>query len=129
MKLIFYSPIFSSIILYIIFRKKGYIINNYVYGLMISIAFNIFLFYLIFIPIYKEIGENLIVTLIVYFITICVSNYLYYLIINKDDHRLLNIIGIVILFLVTITLTYFTYHPKNEEFFRDPTTNQYGIKN
>ena len=127
-KLIFYSPIFSSLILFIIFRKKGVKINNYLYGLMLSTFFNIFLFYLIFIPVYKEIGENLLVTLIIYFITIGISNYLYYLIIQMNNHKWLNIISLVILLISTIPLTYFTYHPKKEEFFRDPKTNQYGIR-
>ncbi len=127
-KLIFYSPILSTIVLYFIFKFKKEKINNIVYGLFISILFNIFLFYLIFIPIYREIGENLTVTLIIYFITICVSNYLYYLIISKNNHKLLNYISFIFMVLCTIPLTYFTYHPKNTEFFRDPKTNTYGLQ-
>ena len=127
-KLIFYSPIFSSIILYFIFKKKGIPINNLVYGLLVSTLFNIFLFYLIFIPVYRETGENIVITLGIYFITICVSQYLNYLIICKDNHKLLNIISAVILLIATILLTYLTYHPKKNDFFRDPKTNQYGIK-
>ena len=98
------------------------------YGLFISTLFNIFLFYLIFIPIYREIGENLTVTLIVYFITICVSQYLNYLIISKDNKKLLNVISLILMLIATIPLTYFTYHPKTSEFFRDPTTGKYGLK-
>ena len=128
-KLIFYSPLISSTILYFIFKLKKIPINNLVYGLLISTLFNIFIFYLIFIPVYKEIGENLTVTLIIYFITICLSQYLNYLIISKDNHKLLNVISGIILLISTIPLIYFTYHPKENEFFRDPKTNTYGINN
>ena len=128
-KLIFYSPIFSSIILYFIFKRKGYIINNFLFGLMVSIVFNIFIFYLIFLPIYYEIGENLTITLIIYFISICLSGYMYYLIINGSfDSRKLNVISCIILLLIAIVLTYFTYNPLKIDFFRDPKNNSYGLK-
>ena len=40
MKLIYLSPIISSTILYFIFKRKGYIINNLLFGLIISTIFN-----------------------------------------------------------------------------------------
>ena len=128
-KLIFYSPIFSSTILYFIFKHKGKIINNFLFGLMVSIIFNEFIFYLIYLPIYYEVGANLVVTLIIYFITICLSGYMYYLIINGSfDSKRLNLFSSIILILVMIVLTYFTYHPLKIDFFRDPEGNFYGIK-
>lgn len=128
-KLIFYSPLISSLILYYIFKRKGHIINNYLFGYFVSTIFNIFLFYLIFIPVYREIGENLLVTLIIYFMTICISGYLYYLIINsKNSNKQLHLISLILVIISVITLTYFTYYPMRNEFFRDPRTNIYGIK-
>jgi len=128
-KLIFYSPIISTFVLYLIYRYKGVKFNNLVYGLFISTLFNIFLFYLVYLPIYYEFGAKLIVTLIIYFITICISNYLYYLIINVDDNRkILNIISFVLIIVCMVVLTYFTYHPIKTDFFRDPEENYYGIK-
>ena len=128
MKLIYLSPIIASTILYFIFKYKGYCIHNFLFGLIVSTVFNILLFYLAFLPIYYEIGENLIITLIIYFITIILSQYLYYLIIEMNNNRKLNIISFISLIVFLGILTYFTYHPLKIDFFRDPKTNIYGIK-
>ena len=74
-KLIYLSPIISSSILYFIFKHKGYKINNYLFGLIVSIIFNIILFYLVYLPLYYEFGESMLMTLSIYFITIIISNF------------------------------------------------------
>lgn len=128
-KLIFYSPLISGTILYFLFKHKHIIINNFLFALFISTIFNIFLFYLAYLPIYYSIGSNLFVTLVVYFITICISNYLNYLIINtKGNKKCLNFISFIFIFIIMILLTYFTYYPMKTDFFRDPEGNYYGIK-
>ena len=129
MKLIYLSPIFSSLILYFIFKRKGYLINNYLFGLIVSIIFNIILFYLVYLPLYYSLGESMIITLSIYFITICLSNYLYYLIIEMNNNQRLNRISLVVIIVTGIILTYFTYHPLKIDFFCVPTTNTYGIPN
>ena len=54
------------------------------------------------------------------------KNYL--IISNGKNHSLLNIISLILLFICTIPLTYLTYHPMINDFFRDPKTNIYSIK-
>lgn len=127
MKLIFISPIISSLILYFIFKKQNYLINNYLFGLMVSIIFNIILFYVVYLPIYYSIGHSLLMTLCIYFITICLSNYLYYLIIEMNNNYRLNIISFISIIVIGAILVYFTYHPLKIDFFRDPETKSYGI--
>ena len=127
MKLIYLSPIISSIILYFIFKKRGYIINNFLFGLIVSTLFNIIIFYLVYLPLYYANGQSMIMTLVVYFITIILSNYLYYLIIEMNDSKRLNRISFVMLFIIGFILTYLTYHPLKVDFFRDPENNTYGI--
>ena len=124
-KLIYLSPIISTLIVGAFFRYK---INNIFYGMFISTTFNIFLFYIIYLPIYYLLGNSLVVTLIIYFITIIVSGYIYYLIIEKDNKKNLNILGILLSIIGIIFLTYFTYHPPKYDFFKDPEDNLYGIK-
>lgn len=128
MKLIYYSPIISSTILYFIFKSRGHKINNYLFGLLVSTIFNIILFYLIYLPIYYNFGQNLTMTLIIYFITIVVSNYLYYLIIEMDNNRKLNLVSLVSLIIMVIPLTYLTWDTPKADFFRDPETGHYGLK-
>ena len=127
MKLIYLSPIISSIILYFIFKKKDFKINNLLFGLIVSTIFNIIIFYLVYLPLYYAIGESMIMTLIIYFITIVLSNYLYYLIIEMKDNKKLNKISLVMLIIIGGILTYFTYKPLKIDFFKDPKTNYYGI--
>ena len=129
MKLIYYSPIISSLILYFLFRRKNYYINNYLFGLIVSIIFNIIIFYLVYLPIYYEMGESLVMTLIIYFITIILSNYLYYLIVEMSYSKKLSKISFIMIIVIGGILTYFTYHPLKIDFFKDPNTNNYGISN
>ena len=66
-------------------------------------------------------------TLSVYFVTICLSNYLYYLVIEMNNNKKLNRISVIMLLVIAGILTYFTYHPLKIDFFRDPKTKTYGI--
>ncbi len=127
MKLIFLSPIISSTILYFIFKINGHLINNILFGLVISTIFNIVIFYLVYLPLYYAIGHSLILTLSIYFITIILSQYLYFLIIEMNNSQKLNTISLVMLIIITFILTYFTYHPLKIDFFKNSEDNTYGI--
>ena len=72
-------------------------------------------------------GQSMLMTLSIYFITICLSNYLYYLIIEINNSKRLNRISLVMILVIGGILTYFTYHPIMIDFFRDPENNTYGI--
>lgn len=69
----------------------------------------------------------MLMTLSIYFITIILSNYLYYLIIEMKNNSNLNKISLVFILVIGFILTYFTYKPLKIDFFRDPKTNYYGI--
>lgn len=126
-KLIFISPIIIGLIRYFIFNKKEKY-NNYFFSLYLSIMANIVIFYAMFLPFYYRFGENLLVTLIIYFISILISQYINYLIITKTkNNSLLNIIGIILLITNYLILIYFTYNPLKNDFFFDPNNEVYGI--
>ena len=127
MKLIFLSPIISSLLLYLWFRKKNNYINNYLFGLIVSTIYNIIIFYLIYLPLYYSIGESMIMTLGIYFVTIMLSNYLYYLIIEMNNNPKLSWISFIMLIVIGGILLYFTYHPLKIDFFLDPKKMIYGI--
>ena len=127
MKLIFWSPILSVLLLLLYFKHRNISFNNIFFGLAVNIFFNIIIFYLIYLPVYHAYGSNLVLTLIIYFITIILSNYLYYLIINMNNNNKLNFLSIIFLVITNFILIYFTYHPLKIDFFKDPTNNDYGI--
>ena len=124
-KLVYLSPILSVLIVGIFYHYK---INNIFYGMLISIIFNILFFYMLYLPIYYLLGNSMIMTLIVYFISIVASNYIYYLIIERRYLRNYNLISLIISILGIIFLTYFSYYPPRVDFFKDPINDTYGIK-
>lgn len=127
LKMIFITPIIISTVLYIIFYFKKKPISNYLGSLFVSTIFNILIFYVIYLPIYYSFGQNMAITLIIYFISIAVSQFINYLIIRKKDNRLFNTISVIMMFAILILLLYLTYNPIEIDFFLDPTNNTYGI--
>lgn len=128
MKLIFWSPLIALLIMNYFYKKKNIKINNFFFGFFVSTVFNVLLFYLVYIPVYNDIGENLIVTLIIYFITILISQYVNYLIVIEKHNRVLNVLGLILSIISIIGMTYFTWNPIKSSFFIDPKSNTYGIK-
>ena len=124
MKMIFTSYMFYLLIK-ILFNKKHE--NNLISSFVIASLFNIVIFLIIYIPIYLLFGEKLVVNLILYFITILISNYLMYKIQNKKINSKINKYSVYIIPLVYIVFTLFTYFPLKNMLFLDPTTNTYGI--
>lgn len=124
MKMIFTSYMFYLLIK-ILFNKKHE--NNLISSFVIASLFNIVIFLIIYIPIYLLFGEKLVVTLILYFITILISNYLMYKIQNKKINSKINKYSVYIIPLVYIVFTLFTYFPLKNMLFLDPTSNTYGI--
>lgn len=124
MKMIFTSYMFYLLIK-ILFNKKHE--NNLISSFVIASLFNIVIFLIIYIPIYLLFGEKLVVTLILYFITILISNYLMYKIQNKKINSKINKYSVYIIPLVYIVFTLFTYFPLKNMLFLDPATNTYGI--
>ena len=127
-KMIFISPIIIGLIGYFISYRKKKKYNNYFFSLYLTIMSNIVIFYGLFLPFYYRFGENLVVTLILYFISIFISQYINYLILTKTkNNNLLNIIGIIMLLTNYVILLYFTYNPLHIDFFFDPNNEVYGI--
>ena len=127
LKMIYMTEIIISLIIYIVLKIKKIDINNYFFALVISTIFNITLFYLIYLPIYNRFGEGLIYTMIIYFITLLISQYLFYLITIRKNYDFFNKLSIIIIPLIWIGLIYFTFNPPHTKFFFDPIKEVYGI--
>ena len=129
LKLIFVTEVIVSLIIYIIYKKKNILINNYFLALFSATIFNIIAFYAIYLPIYYRFGQSLIVTMIIYFITLGISQYLFYRIITRTFKKNYNKISLIILLLIWLILIYFTFNPLKNDFFFDPIAEIYGIPN
>lgn len=126
-KLIFNTFIIYGIVDYILLTKFKLPKNNFFLNILISALACIGIFLIIWLPIYYKIGENMIITLIVLFVSIIFSQIISYHILNLNHNRLLNYISIITTILIMTVFAYFTYYPLYNEFFFDPIKEKYGI--
>lgn len=128
MKILFTSIIFTGILqkIYISkINKNNY--NNICFSNFIGAILSIPIFLIMFLPTYNIIGENFIITIIIMLISIIISEYISYIIMNKEDLKLEK----STIFFVIITYTVFTlltYFPPDKSIFVDSRTNTSGIQ-
>lgn len=111
MKILFGCIIFSGIIqkLILILRKEK--VSNVCFSNFIGAILSIPIFLVMFLPTYYFIGENIVITIIIMFITIVISEFISYIIMNKEDYRLENktIFFVIIIYLIFAFLTYYYF--------------------
>lgn len=127
MKMIYTTFLIDSLILYIALKKKNIKFNNFLCCLFLSPIISIISFLLIWLPIYYRIGENMIITLTVLLISICISQITSYYILSSHDNKVLNYISFGFTILFIILFAYFTYYPLHNDFFLDSLNEKYGI--
>ncbi len=127
MKMIYTTFLIDGIILYIILKKKNINFNNFFSSLFLCSITSITSFLIIWLPIYYRIGENMILILIVLFISICISQITNYYILSSNDNKILNYISFGFTILIIVLFSYFTYYPLHNDFFLDPLNEKYGI--
>ena len=125
MKLIYTSYIFYGIFDYILLRKNK--INNFFIQLFLIPIISIILYLIIFIPIYKMIGENMIISIGLLAIIIIIEQILSYFILQYKEIKYQNFIGIICIILVYIIFGYLTYNPIENYLFYDTVKDKYGI--
>ena len=126
MKMIYTSFFIFYFILFILKKPLGY--QNIWLSMILTSLTTIFLFFLIYLPIYYRYGENLILTLILLFLSIFVVQYIYFFILLKKDYKRLEIISVIVIPILFIIFGYFTFEPLPYDFFFDPIHESYGIK-
>ena len=123
MKIIFTSLILTSIIDYIILKLKNIPYNNFRFQTFITPFISIPIFLTIYLPIHYLLGENLIVTLIILFITYIISQFISYILLNHQEIPIINQISIPLIILVYFNFLVLTLIPNKDDFFYD-TYNQ-----
>ena len=126
-KMIFTSLLLGRIVIYFIRKKKDLNTNNYIIKSYLTTILNICIFLVIYLPIYYLFGENLIITLLLYWITIFITEYFMYKLFSKSLQHNYNLLGILLIILTYFTFTYFSYNPIYIDFFYDPMHRKYGI--
>ena len=127
MKIIFTSPLIYGLIDYLLLRLNNIKYNNFLFQLLFTSSISIPIFLIIFLPIHFIIGEYLLITLLLLFITYIISQIISYYILTSNSLPLLNIIAIPLIIIIYSIFTYLTYNPPQNYFFYDTITNSYGI--
>lgn len=122
--------IFTSYMLFILLKFAfNKLDKNDLFATVTSAIFNIIIFLIIYIPIYNLFGEHLVVTLIIYFITILISNFLWVKLTKKEINKKFHKLFFIPIIIVYIIFTYLTYYPIKAEIFYDKPNEKYGVYN
>ncbi len=124
--------IYTTIIAYIpleliILNKLKINNNNLLLSSYIAGMINIIIELILFVPIYKLIGENLPITLVTLLISIFISQYISFNILDKPYIKNSNIISIFLIIFTFILMGILTYNPPKNFLFFDPIKEKYGI--
>jgi hypothetical protein len=122
MKMIFTSYLLIGIIYSFYYKNSKYLASFLITSIICTCIYLV-----IFIPVYVNIGENMIFTISLLFICILISQIGDYYIVNLLKRKYQNLIsfGIILIFLIISVV--FTYNPPHMSFFIDPTNLSYGI--
>ena len=127
MKLIYTSFVFYGIFDYLLLKKNKINFNNFLIQLFLIPIIAIFIYLIIFIPIYKIIGENMIISIGLLAVVILIEQILSYFILQYKEIKYQNIIGIIGIILIYIIFGYLTYKPIENYIFYDTVKDKYGI--
>ena len=127
MKILFTCILIAGVIQKLIVIKKNLKINNVCISNFIAAISSIPIFLIMFLPVYKLIGKNLPITIIIMFIAIVIAELISLYIMKKKDLKLENK-AIIFTIIVYIIFYILTVYPPNTSFFIDPLDNTKGIK-
>ena len=127
MKIIFTSTLLYGIIDYILLNKYKIKYNNFPFQLYFTALSSIPIYLVIYLPLYKLIGENLIVSILLLLIVYIIEQYISYNILKEKEIKILNIITIPTILLSYLGFIYLTYNPIHNYIFYDIQDKKYGI--
>ena len=128
LKMAFTSTMIYSVIEYFILKNIKH--NNFTLSILASGLVTILLIVSIFTPIYylMDKKENLILTLLIYFICIIIGQIISYFILkSKKDFKIYNKISLVLIPIIFVIFGVLTYNPIKNGIFYDYSKNIYGI--
>lgn len=123
LKMLFTAEVIFSIGKIILDKKdKNKYLRMFLRGIL-----SVFILLLLYLPIYYFLGEIMLLTFLILFTTIFLTEYILSFLSSKKSHLSLNIASIAGTILLFIILGYLTYHPIKEKLFFDEQHKKYGI--
>lgn len=126
MKLLFTTILLYEIIEYILFKKNKIKVNNFLFASFITSIISIPIYLIMFLPIYYKIGEKMIITLMIMFITIVIAESIKYKLFTVKELQF-TVLAMVSIIISYICFGLLTYYPPEYELFFDTINEKYGI--
>jgi len=127
MKILFTCILLYGIIDYILLKKNNIKFNNFKFQLFFTAFISIPIYLIIYLPIYRLIGENLFVSIFLMFVVYVIISYLSYKILISDEFKIGNLISVYLIIIMYFIFTYLTYFPPHSYIFYDTNEKKYGI--
>lgn len=127
MKLLYSIIFFYGLVEYIIIRIFDLKVNNYFSNLFLISILSIPIYLIMFLPLYYFFGENLFISIVLMVITFIIIEIISYQVLNLKNNSIINILGIILIIIGYIGMTYLTYNPIKIDFFKDSTNNTYEM--
>lgn len=121
LKMLFTAEVLFSIFT---FSKKDY---SFFLRMLLRGCLSVFILLMLYLPIYYLLGEVMLVTFLILFITILLTEYILTFLPKKKHHCYWNVASVFLLIGIYILFTYFVYHPIFEKLFFDEENKKYGI--
>ena len=126
MKIIYYCLLLSSVLEFILYHKFKIKINNFYISSMVKSVLGVIIYLIIFIPIYKLIGESMFVSISLMLIVYALMEFISLKILQSEELNI-NILPVIIIVLGMILFIILTFYPVHNFLFFDNTKFGYGI--
>ncbi len=127
MKMLFTTILLYGIVEYFLMKKWHINNNNFLLAVFLKALFSIPIYLAVFLPVFYNFGEHMIVTFIILFLVILLVNYLGSLILKLKPINYQKEVSIVFIIVVYIIMGILTYKTPRQDLFFDPKEEKYGI--
>ena len=127
MKIIFTSILIYGIIDYLLLNKYNIKYNNFPFQLYFTAISAIPIYLVIYIPLYKLLGENMFISISLLLLVYIISQWISYHILKEKKIKILNALAIPAILTMYLVFIYLTYNPIHNYIFYDTSNEKYGI--
>ena len=127
MKMLYTTFLLFGIIEYLLLKKWHIPHNNLLITIFTKALISIPIYLTLFLPIYYNFGENMIVTFIILFISIFIVNVIGYFIEKLNEINYQKPISIIFMIIVYLFMIFLTYRTPHKDLFFDTKEEKYGI--
>lgn len=126
-KMLYTANILWAFFEYFIYKKREVTLDNFFITLLLGSISNLIILLILYLPTYYLLGEHILLTIIILFFSILISQWLIFPINEKKEMKTLNIVCLIFIPLLCSLFGYLTYHPIQCDLFYDRMQEKYGL--